>query len=287
MRVTTEAAKPTTTDRSGYTIEVIDKAVDLLNIFTHEHPSLTLKEIAERADLPKTTVFRILSTLVTRSLCELDERTGEYSLGFAFLHLAEIRRRQTNVHDAALPIMRELRNAVNETIVLSIRTGDYRIHIDSVESNQPMRRIAELGVQAPLYAGAASKVLLAGLPANDLDDYLARTKLVAFQATTITDKTRLRKELAEIAERGYGESRGELFAGGGGLAAPVRDYTRRTVAVIDILTPEHRFTAEHREGCLSMLLDGALQISERLGYRRAETDVPAGRNARKVARSSR
>src|SRR3546814_16157218 len=101
------------------------------------------------------------------------------SLGFAFLRYADIRRRQANVHSAALPIMRELRDAVDETVVLSIRSGDFRVHIDLVESVQPMRRTTDLGVGAPLYSGAASKVLLAGMEDGDIDDYLRRPPLTA------------------------------------------------------------------------------------------------------------
>ncbi len=258
---------PSPPDRSPYSIEVLGKAFDIVAVFTHAEPRLTLKQIVLRTGLPKTTVFRILSTLVERQFCEFDAERGEYSLGFAFLRFGDIRRRQANVHAEALPVMREMRNELNETIVLSIRTGNYRVHIDFVEGLHPMRRIAEVGVQAPLYAGAASKVLLAGLSEAELDRYLAETELEAFQQTTITDKQALRRELARIRAQGFAESKGELFAGGGALAAPIRDFTGNTVGVIDILTPEHRYTAEHRERCIALLSRGVATVSARLGYR--------------------
>ena len=254
-------------DRSPYSIEVLNKAVDIIGVFSHAEPQLSLKQIVERSGLPKTTVFRILSTLVERQFCEFDAERGEYSLGFAFLRLGDIRRRQANVHTIALPVMREMRNEINETVVLSIRTGNYRVHIDFVEGLHSMRRIAEVGVQAPLYAGAASKVLLAGLSEAALDRYLAETELEALQLATITDKQALRRELARIRAQGFAESRGELFPGGGALAAPIRDFSGNTVAVIDILTPEHRYTDEHRERCIQLLKQGVATVSSRLGYR--------------------
>src|SRR3546814_5913498 len=94
--------------------------------------------------------------------------------------------------------MRELRDAVDETVVLSIRSGDFRVHIDLVESVQPMRRTTDLGVGAPLYSGAASKVLLAGMEDGAIDDYLRRTPLTAFQKTTITDTTALWRDIRLI-----------------------------------------------------------------------------------------
>jgi DNA-binding IclR family transcriptional regulator len=256
----------TTAAKSPYAIEVLHKAFAIVSVFSHESPSLSLKQVVAQTGLPKTTVFRILSTLVECHLCELDPKTELYSLGFAFLRLGDIRRRQANFHSEALSVMRELRNELNETVVLSTRTGDFRVHIDFVESLHPMRRMADLGVHAPLYAGAASKVLLAGMDAEELDAYLARTELSAFQKATITDKKALRQELKTIRAQGFAESKGELFTGGGALAAPIRDFHGKTIAVIDILTPEHRYTTEHRARCIKHLLEGVDIISRRLGY---------------------
>jgi IclR family acetate operon transcriptional repressor len=217
--------------------------------------------------LPKTTVFRVLSSLVERGYCECDPQTGKYSLGFELLRLADIRRRQTSVHDVAAPSMREIRNAVNETVILSVRAGDSRVHIDFVEGLHAMRRMADLGVPAPLYAGAASKVLLAGMEDDEIEAYLDRTDLTAFQDSTITDRVVLWREVRSIRKRGFAESKGELFAGGGALAAPIKDFGGRTIAVLDILTPEHRYTDEHRERCIAILLEETRRASERLGYR--------------------
>src|SRR5262249_61591749 len=183
-------------------------------------------------------------SLVERGLCEWDAQGGKYSLGFELVRLADIRRRQINGDGVAIRVMRDIRNEVNETVILSVRSGDFRVHIDFVEGLHPMRRMADLGVRAPLYAGAASKVLLAGMDDDEIEAYLGRTKLTAFQNTTITDKTVLWREIRLIRKRGFAESKSELFAGGGALAAPLKDFSGKPVAVMDILTPEHRYTGE-------------------------------------------
>jgi IclR family acetate operon transcriptional repressor len=250
-----------------YAIGVLSRAFDILAIFSHAKPSLSLGEVVAAVRLPKTTVFRVLSSLVERGYCECDPQTGKYSLGFELLRLADIRRRQTKVHDVAAPAMREIRNAVNETVILSVRAGDARVHIDFVEGLHAMRRMADLGVPAPLYAGAASKVLLAGMDDNEIKAYLDRTDLTAFQDGTITDQDLLWREVRSIRKRGFAESKGELFAGGGALAAPIKDFSGRTIAVVDILTPEHRYTDKHRERCIAILLEETQRASERLGYR--------------------
>jgi IclR family transcriptional regulator, KDG regulon repressor len=265
-----------------YAIEVLHRAFDILAVFSHETPSLTLAEIVVAVQLPKTTAFRVLSSLVERGYCEWDAQTGKYSLGFELLRLADIRRRQTNVHDVAAPLMREIRNAVNETVILSVRAGDSRVHIDFVEGLHAMRRMADLGVPAPLYAGAASKVLLAGMEDDEIEAYLDRTDLTAFQDSTITDHALLWREVRAIRKRGFAESKGELFPGGGALAAPIKDFSGKTIVVLDILTPEHRYTATHRERCIAILVEGTRRASERLGYR-AET-LPGAFTPRRAAK---
>jgi DNA-binding IclR family transcriptional regulator len=264
-----------------YAIEVLSRAIDILSVFGHTRPAMSLAEIVQAVRLPKTTVFRVLSSLVARGLCEWDAQGGTYSLGFELVRLADIRRRQSSVHDVAMPVMREIRNEVNETVILSIRSGDSRVHIDFVEGLHPMRRMADLGVGAPLYAGAASKVLLAGMEDEEIEAYLDRTQLAAFQESTITDRNVLWREVRAIRKRGFAESKGELFPGGGALAAPIKDFSGKTVGVMDILTPEHRYTPAHREHCIGMLLAGARRASERLGYR-AEQQPPAASPKRRA-----
>jgi len=265
---------------NAYSIDVLTRAINVLSVFGHARPQLGLSEIVAEVRLPKTTVFRLLSSLVERNFCEFDSQTGKYSLGFELVRLADIRRRQTNVHDVAIPVMRDIRNEVNETVILSVRSGDFRVHIDFVEGLHPMRRMADLGVRAPLYAGAASKVLLAGMEDEDIESYLARTELTAFQKTTITDKNMLWREIRAIRKRGYAESKGEIFPGGGALAAPLKDFSEKTVAVMDILTPEHRYTPQHRERCIALLLNGARRGSERLGYRHGTNTQTVSRTAK-------
>lgn len=250
----------------SYSIEVLNRAIDILSVFTPSRPALGLSEVVGLARLPKTTVFRILNTLVERGLCDQDPDTGRYSLGFRLMQLADVRRRQFNLRDLSMPVMREIRDAVGETVVLSIRAGDFRFHIDFAEGLHPMRRMADPGRQAPLYAGAAGKVFLAGMDDDEIEDYLRRTPLKALQKNTIIKKPALMREIAVIRQQGFGESQSELLLGGGALAAPIKDYSGATVGVIDILTAEGHYTKRHREQCIKLLLDGVRRLSERLGF---------------------
>ena len=252
---------------SGYSITAIERAFKVLNAFSQERSELTLTDLVALTGLPKTTTFRLLSTLVGHDFCTFDSATGRYSLGFAVLRLGEIRRRQGDAHRHLIPVMREIRDQANETVVLSIRVGDERIHIEVVEAMQPIRQVVMLGSRAPLYTGAASKLLLSAMPDDEIDAYFDRTRLEPMQGTTITDADKLRGEIAQIREAGFAESRGELIPGGVALAAPVRDYSGRIMGALGVLTPSQRYDAKHRKRAIAALVDGAARASRTLGYR--------------------
>ena len=253
--------------RKAYSIAVLNRAIDILEVFSPTRPSLGLKEIVRETGLPKTTTFRILSSLVERGFCELDPQSGEYSLGFVFLKYSELRRRQTSFHGPALHVLRRIRDEVDETVALTVRAGDFRVHIDSFETRQQLKRTVAIGEPAPLYIGASGKILLAGLEDEEVESYLSRAELVKIQESTITEPQAIWKEIRTIRAQGYAESRGELITGGGSLAAPLRDYSGKTIAAIDILTPEQRYTDAHRERCIRLLLHETLEASQSLGYR--------------------
>jgi DNA-binding IclR family transcriptional regulator len=275
------AATPAPAKKAPYAIESLNRAIDILSAFDHTRPELSLNEIMEITGLAKTTAFRMMVTLVDRHLCDQDLHTGLYSLGFAMLHFAEIRRRQARVRDLAMPVMRDIRDQINETVVLSIRCDDYRVHIDAAEGFDPMRRMPEPGVRVPLYVGAASKVLLSAMSELEVDSYFNRTALKPFQRNTITSPAVLKREMRMIRRNGYAESRSELILGCAAMAVPIKDYTGQTVAVIDVLTPEGRYTPAFRQTCLRLLTTGARRISERLGL----PTRPATRRVRTRRRS--
>lgn len=263
------ALKPAASGKGdkSYAITAVTRAVRVLDAFTVDRPQMSLNEVVAATGLPKTTTFRLLSALMEHDFIMLDQVSGKYSLGFALLRLGEIRRGQTNPHGTVMPVMQEMREALNETVVLSIRVGDERVHVDALESKQLLRRTAEIGGRAPLHAGASSKALFSGLTDAEIDDYIARNSPLEGPDGKPMEPDALREEIAQVRAHGYAESRGEVRPGGGALAAPVRDFSGTVVASVDVLTPNDRYTPEHRERVLEVLLAGVARASEKLGYR--------------------
>ena len=254
-------------ERAVYRIEAVDRAINILTVFTHTEPELTLSEIVEKTRLAKATAYRMLSNLCARHMCQLDEKTGRYSLGYEVLKMADIRRQQLNFRVLALPAMQELRDVSNETIVLSVRDGDDRVNVDYVESRDPLRRVPEPGRRAPLYSGAASKAFLAAMTDEEVERYLARTPLEKRGPNTITDPDDLRRTIAKNRADGFSESRGEQTPQGNAIAAPVFDSTGQAAFVISISYVDSRFTKTIRKKTTETLLRCCREMSRQLGAR--------------------
>jgi len=250
-----------------YRVQSVDRAIDILQSFTFERPIRSLGEVAKETGLTKPTASRLLTTLRLRGLVRRDPATGQYSLGSGVPALGAVWARQSGYLERALPIMRGVRDALNETVSLAVREGDYRVQLYQLESLQSLRRTTHSGDRSPLYAGAANKLLLSAMSDTEIDRYLKRTPLTLFTPHTITDTAELRREIERIRRQGYAVSHGEKYADGASAAAPVRDAVGQITATLYVSVPATRFSDDLRDRCIKVLVRSAEELSAELGYR--------------------
>jgi DNA-binding IclR family transcriptional regulator len=249
-----------------YHVSVLDRGITVLKAFTHANPNLSLSEIARITGLPLSTCLRLLSTLRMHGLVSREGDSGRYRLGYELLAMAEIAGSQGGLVDWATPVMNDLVARHKETVVLSVRAGDHRIDLKQVIGQHPVRRVIAIGEQKPLYAGAASHVLLAALAAEELDAYLARVDLIQLAEQTITDRDVLRARLDRVREARVAVSVQEQSDGGGaGVAAPIVDARDDVTAALGFSVPQFRFTPALRTQLAVAIVAGAERISATLG----------------------
>ena len=257
----------TEVEASAYSVSTVERAIDVLETFSPQAPELGLVEIAARTGLHKTTAFRLLATLCRRGLVSKHAVTGLYRLGFGLIPFAEIAKAPSGLVAEALPVMRHARDVLNETVFLSVRVGDHRVDIEQVEGLQDVRRVLRLGEQKPLYAGAASKVLLAAMPDGEIADYLARARLVAYTPTTIVAPEALRAEITRIRRQGLAEGWDERNSGGAGAAAPIYGAADTVVGAVAVAVPTGRYSRELKKRTVAMVAEAAVEISAAIGAR--------------------
>jgi IclR family KDG regulon transcriptional repressor len=239
------------------------RAAEILFLFEPARPARELRDLAEATGIPRPTLLGILNTLVRHDFLLREAESGRYRLGYAWLRLADIRRSQSEIRQSALPVMRQIRDTIDETIILSLKIGDRRVHLDYVESTQPVRRIAHLGHEAPLHVGAAGRVLLAGLSDQDVDSYLARV-----EGIDAASRAEIRQAVETIRRDGYAIVAGTVNPDTAAVAAPIQAYDGAVVAALTISCPRDRFTARLGEVFARAIVAGARSLSHSLGYSR-------------------
>ena len=133
----------------------------LLKAFSEEQVEIGISELAARLGVAKSTVHRLAVTLVADGLLEQNPDSGKYRLGIALFRLGSLVRRRMNVSNEARPLLRELREKVNETVHLAVLDGTEIMYVYNLESTQAIRMRSDVGVRKPAYCTAEGQAILA------------------------------------------------------------------------------------------------------------------------------
>jgi DNA-binding IclR family transcriptional regulator len=216
----------------------VDRALAVLCCFSRETPTLGVTEIGERLNLTKSTVHRLLQSLVAQGLVAQDAARRQYTLGYRVLALAMAVPGEADLRHICQSHMRWLLGVTEETIALYVVAGDVRICLDELESPQILRMSAGIGRCFPLPRGAAGKTLLFDGPTSG--DLWRRGTSKLSQAET----TRLLSDLNEARKQGYVLTMGETVDGAASLAAPIYGPEGEVIAALSVGGPASRFTPD-------------------------------------------
>ncbi len=258
------------------TVQAVERALDVL-LCLGQDPDLGPTEIGERLGLHKSTVHRLLRALATREFVTQDDRTERYQLGPAALRLAHRLVLRPDLVTVAQPILNALRDETQETAVIDVRIGDYRVCVAQAESLHEIRRAQRIGLPMEIYAGAIGKILLMELGQTELEVLVQRVSLTALTPNTPRSLRRLREDIARARRDGVIVSMSERVPGATTVATAVRDASGMIVAGLGVTGPSFRFVERRVREAIPHLIDAAQRISIGLG---ASPQLPSSPRAR-------
>lgn len=223
---------------------------------------LNLNEITVRTRVPKSTVFRILSTLHHLGYVLRDESKRAYAISPSLADLANDTASADALRHAALPHMLSLRDEFGETVNLGHLRLDKVIYLEVVPSEYALRLNEKPGASVWAHASAMGKCILADAPLEVVAGILDRRELPALTPHTITDPEEIRHELRRVRERGYAFDREETTLLATCVAVPIRDAQGRAVAAMSISGPCSRFNPRRDKRVVEGLLRAAAAISQ-------------------------
>lgn len=245
------------------------KGLKLLEVLAARDAPAGISELAQAVEMGRSNVHRLLQALV--ELGYAVNEAGQYRTSIKVWELGARALSRLDFRAAAGPAMRALLAQTNETVHLSVLSGEEVVYIDKLDSPEPVRAYSTIGGRAPAYCVATGKVLLAWREAAAASALSVR-KLQAFTPATLSDTAALAAELARVRQQGYAVNRGEWRASVWGIAAPIRGHDGRVLAAIGISGPAARIRARGLRTLAPQVVEAAASASSAL----ASQAVPAG-----------
>jgi DNA-binding IclR family transcriptional regulator len=251
-------------------MQPVVRALRILKAVADSSGGVGLQDLAERLELPVSTVHRLIAVLESEKFVIRTTRGKRFLLGPAVQSL--LARTSSDVlRRVAEPTMAQLNRATGETVFLAELVGTEVICVSFSEGTRPLRLSVRLGHALPLHAAAAARVILGSLDEQEADALLEGTELTRWTPRTITDRTELMRHLALVRERGFDVCDDEMDNHVWAVAAPVRDLSGRVRAALTVVAPLPTVgDAARRLDLQAAVLKAAAEVSTELG---ASVDV--------------
>jgi DNA-binding IclR family transcriptional regulator len=240
----------------------LQHSFEIMEVLSRSKDALSLHEIANHLAIHKSTVHRLLATLVEQGYLERD-RMSRYALGPGLIALAGAALERNPIAQVAQPILDEIARLTRETVTLSVWNVDHAVDIAVSAGLETITYSPTLGQRNPAHCTATGKVFLASLPQDRLDAYLAKP-LKRFTDRTITDPDELRALMVQVRETGLAWNAGEFAEQLSAVAIGVPANDAETIlAAIAVSVPDFRLDDEKRGICVDALRMGAAALSAR------------------------
>ncbi|MFB3818252.1 MAG: IclR family transcriptional regulator [Candidatus Methylomirabilales bacterium] len=253
-------------------VRAVDHCLQLIEALARTRESRGVTELSAELDLAKSTIHKLLRTLLRRSYVVQEAGSGRYRLGLKFLELGAVVMGGLSIREVAQPHLQALMEATRETVHLGMLEGHEVVYADKIESPLTIRMYSRVGRRSPLHCTALGKALLAYQPEQELRRILS-AGLRRYTRRTITAGARLRAELQRIREEGYALDNEEFEAGLRCVAAPIRDHTQAVVASLGIAGPAARLGPARLPTLTKHVKEAADAVSAALGSRAAGAAV--------------
>lgn len=239
----------------------VGKAIDLLDLIAELGRPARLVELQQVSDLPKSTLYRLLQTLVSQRMLTLDPSTNAYLLGPRLVRLANMAVRQTTLAPLARPHLDALSRTLGQTIHLAKLDHGHVLYLDKRNAARRLPMFAEAGKVGPAYCTGVGKAMLAFLDETSLRAALAEQSWLRHTPNTLTDAETLRAELGAVRRERLAFDREEHEPQIICVAAPILDEAGRPLGAISVTSSTMRHTLEDLEAFAPALRATAAAIA--------------------------
>lgn len=211
---------------------MVERVVRLIAAFPEGVTSLQLTELAERAGLPLSSAHRLVRQLSQQGLLDLGAG-GTVRLGLRLWELVNRNSPTLALRQAAMPFMEDIQQVLNQNVNLAILEGWEALFVERLSRRGSVANRARVAGRMPVHISSAGLALMANQPRELQAEYLKHFRDPAGKVSADV----VRHLLAEAAQQGYAQLAGVVDPDTWGIAVPILDSKRRTVAALGVVVP--------------------------------------------------
>lgn len=248
----------------------LEKGLFLLGLFDVEHPEWSLKELRERAGLPKATTRRLMKTLEAANWVAYDSESGRFHLGSSALRALYLAMSHSELTRTAHPFLAQLTEETTESSSLTVWADRGGLIIDTVPTARAFKPFTFAGMLLEGSASADAQVLIA-FGSEHTQEMVLSTPQQPRTRYTVVDVHALRERFERVRSEGVAYDRGEWNETAPAVAAPVFDRNGELRASVSVVAPPERCNEEQMRSYAEAVKKTAAELSFALGYRGVAT----------------
>lgn len=225
----------------------LEKGLAVLRAFNARNRTMNLAEVAEAADITKSSAQRMIHTLEALGYVNKHPQTKRFQLTPQVMEIGYNYLAADTLVDVANPFLAELAQTTGETTNLTEPVRTEMLYVARFVGPKFIPIHLPIGSRIPMYCTASGRAFLSALSDDEVLELLQGSDLSSHTQYTRTSLEEILSEIAEIRRKGYAINSEELFLGDMAVAAPVRNSQGRPVASVHVVAPTSRWTREDAE----------------------------------------
>lgn len=235
-------------------IQVADRLFLVLETLAETGP-VPLADLCRHLDLNKSTVHRLLSSLIYMGYVKQDSETGKYALSFKLLTLSNKLMSHMDILETVRPFLKKLSEETGETVHFVQLDGLDAVYIYKEESYQnSIRMVSKVGSRIPLYCSGVGKAMAADMPEPQIREIWDNSPIQKLTPHTIIHYTQFLEKIKEVQQKGYALDDEENELGVRCIAVSIPDFKGRPKYAFSISAPVARMSDKRIEELSKIVL---------------------------------
>ena len=245
-----------------YINKSLEKSFKILEILSKSIFPLKASNISRKANLSRTTTFRLLSVLSVLGYIHKNLSSNTYTMGHKAFQFGETSDYLQSISETSKEILRDISSQTNLITYLAMLEGSQIVHSDKISNNTDDATVRTFRMRLDAHCCSLGKVMLAYRPENEVSTIYRSYNFYPHTNNTITNLIDLKKQLTKIRKDGFALNHGEAFENSYGIGVAILDKDKRSFAGIALSGSKNILNPKSMDDFVHLLQDASIKISK-------------------------